>query len=328
MKRTFKSVYADHLKGYIAMKKKLGFKYETASLIYLYIDEFAHSCGETSIGITKIFADKWSKKRENEFDNYYYTRIRYLIQFSDYLCQLGIDSYIPKPSKFPPNTFVPYIYSAKEMEALFRASDDLKLHIRKMDSSIFCFPALLRLLSATGIRISEALALTGEDVNLEAAYLRIKNRKNGKERIIPIAPSLVTVCQQYLYYRNKLPLNSMPAYFFVSLNGSKCRHYSIYNWFRACLHAARIPYIGRHHDPRIHDLRHTFAVNALANMVEKDMDMYVALPVLSNYLGHQSIGATEHYVRLTTVKFPDLMKEIDTFCIDVFPKFRRHEESY
>ncbi|UZR99083.1 tyrosine-type recombinase/integrase [Chondrinema litorale] len=327
MKRVFKSIYANHLKEYIDLKKKLGFKYRTSTLLYLYIDELAYSRRESTIGITKAFANKWSQKRENESSQYHYNRVRHLIQFSDYLCQLGVDSYIPKLPKFPTSTFVPYIYSAKEMEALFQASDNLRLRVRKMDSSIFSFPTLLRVLFATGIRINEALALTDEDVNLEAAYLKITDCKNGKDRIIPIAPSLIAVCQQYLYYRNKLPLNSTPKHFFISLNGNKCAKGSSYNWFRACLYEAGIPYVGRHHGPRVHDLRHTFAVNALVSMVEAGIDMYVGLPILSNYLGHQSLGATEHYVRLTTAMFPDLMKEINTFCFDVFPKFKTHEES-
>lgn len=72
-------------------------------------------------------------------------------------------------------------------------------------------------------------------------------------------------------------------------------------------------------------LRHTFAVTSLAHMAESGIDLYASLPILSNYLGHRSIGATDHYVRLTANMYPDLINDMDTVCLDVFPKFRNYE---
>ena len=60
-------------------------------------------------------------------------------------------------------------------------------------------------------------------------------------------------------------------------------------------------------------------------MAESGIDLYASLPILSNYLGHQSLGATNHYVRLTANMYPDLIKNVDMICLDVFPKFRNYE---
>jgi integrase len=320
-----KSIYELHIKQFIEMKKTLGFKFQTGAIVLNQIDTLAAGRMEVSSGITKEFAEVWGKKKYYESDSYRYSRICCLAQFSSYLCDLGIQSFIPKLPPFPKSTFIPYIYSQKEIEALFRASDELRLSNLQMDSCIFCMPALIRLLYCTGMRLGEALAMKMEDVNLDESYLRVRDSKNGKQRIIPISDSLTSVCKEYAKYRNHLPLGKRKSgYFFIKLDGSKCG-YSVGKWFKKCLIRAAIPYIGRWQGPRIHDLRHTFAVTSLANMAESGIDLYASLPILSSYLGHQSLKATDHYVRLTANMFPDLIKNVDMICLDVFPKFRNYE---
>jgi integrase len=325
MIKSYKSIYGLHIKQFIEMKRTLGFKYNRGAVILAQIDSLAGERVEISSGITKEFAEKWGKKRTNESDYYQYQRIGFLTQLSSYILDLGIQSYIPKLPPFPQSTFIPYIYSQQEIEALFKASDELKLSNVQMDSCIFCMPALIRLLYSTGLRIGEALAMKMEDVNLDENYLRVRDSKNGKERIIPISDSLASVCKEYVRYLDQLPLGKRKSgYFFVKLDGSKCGP-SVWSWFKKCLNKAAIPYVGRWHGPRIHDLRHTFAVTSLANMAESGIDLYASLPILSNYLGHQSLKATDHYVRLTANMYPQLIKDLDMICLDVFPKFRNYE---
>jgi integrase len=326
MNKSYNSRYGLHIKQFIDMKRTLGFKFTTGAIVLSQIDALAEKKGETSLGITKEFADEWSKKRPYETEIYRYERVRILSMFSSYLCDLAIQSFIPKLPYYHRSTFIPYIYSPKEIDAIFKACDELKLSAAYMHSSIFSAPALIRLLYSTGLRISEALAIKNNDVNLDDNYLRVKDSKNGKERIIPISNSLASVCKEYVRYRDKLPVGKIKSgYFFVKLNGSKCGYQSIVHWFKKCLKEASIQRVGLNHLPRIHDLRHTFAVTSLANMAESGIDLYASLPVLSNYLGHQSLEGTNHYVRLTANMYPDLLKDIDTVCLDVFPKFKNYE---
>ncbi|WP_229793608.1 tyrosine-type recombinase/integrase [Salinimicrobium marinum] len=306
------------------MKTKLGFRYTFGKLILSQIDQFALQREEKTTGITKEFAQKWGEERGNESERYRYDRIRYLAQFSSYLCDLGNSSYIPRLPRHPKNTFIPYIYSQKEVHALFKAADELRFVKRNANSCLICMPALLRLLYCTGVRIGEALAMTDEDVNLIEKYLRVKDSKNGKERIIPISTSLASVCKEYRHYRDQLPSKDRSDYFFMNTNGNKCGK-GVAGWFKKCLVKAGIRYTGRNHGPRIHDLRHTFAVTSLASMAEAGVDLYASLPILSNYLGHGSIGATNHYVRLTANMYPDLIKDIDMTCLNVFPKPKNYE---
>ncbi len=325
MNKIYNSIYGLHIKQFIEMKRALGFKYSTGAVILAQIDRFAEQRVEISLGITKEFAEKWSIKRIEESDCSQYGRINFLAQFSSYLIDSGIQSYIPKLPPYQQSTFIPYIYSQKEINDIFRACDELRLSVFNMKSCLFCMPALIRLLYCTGLRISEALAMKMEDVNLEDNYLLVRDSKNGKERIIPISDSLSSVCKEYVKYRGQIPMGkTKPGYFFVELDGSKCDQ-GVRSWFKKCLKKAAIPDIGRGHGPRIHDLRHTFAVTSLANMAESGIDLYASLPILSNYLGHQSLGATNHYVRLTANMHPDLIKDVDIICLDVFPKFKNYE---
>jgi len=153
--------------------------------------------------------------------------------------------------------------------------------------------------------------------------LLVKDSKNGRERAIPLSSSLVSVLREFLKYRERLCLNGKPERFFVKLNGKRCK--SIRNWFARCLREAGIRGNGRHGRPRIHDLRHTFAVSSLVSMSKAGIDLYVALPILSNYLGHQTISSTNHYVRLTANMYPDLLKQVDENCLNVFPKINEPE---
>ena len=326
MHKQYNSIYGCHLKQFIEMKRKLGFKFTTSAIVLSLFDRVAEKSKEIGPGISKEFTERWSTKRFNESDRYRYERVRMVAQFSLFLCDLGIGSYIPKLPPFPNSTFIPYIYSQKELEAIFKASDDLRLGRRLMKSTLFCVPTLLRVLYSTGVRIGEALALKEEDVNPDEKSLCIKDSKTGKQRIIPISESLVTVCKKYIKHKNQLPiLKRENGYFFVKLDGSKCGHNSVGKWFKQCLAKATIPHVGRNHLPRIHDLRHTFAVTSLANMAEAGIDLYASLPILSTYLGHQSLEATNHYVRLTANMHPDLIKDVDMICLDVFPKIKNYE---
>ena len=127
MTKAYNSIYGFHITGFIEMKRALGFKYRKSAVILTQIDRLAEESEEISKGITKEFAEKWGIKRSYESDDYRYSRIIILAKFSSYLCDLGIQSYIPKLPRFQKNSFIPYIYSKKDIEAIFKASDELRL---------------------------------------------------------------------------------------------------------------------------------------------------------------------------------------------------------
>lgn len=300
----------------VELKRSLGFKYISGEFVLTVLDKFSIERNETTVGITKELSDAWCRKRNNESDSYHYKRCFILHSLSSFLCKKGIRSYIPQ---LPPvkNTFIPYIFSKKEIEEIFSACDNLQSGNNDLRSAIFIMPALIRTLYGTGMRISEALTLINKDVNLQDNYFVLRDTKNGTDRLIPFSTSLSEVLKEYMSYRNKLPINtSGETPFFVTLSGFFCDRDVIYRRFCKVLMLANIP----KDRVRLHDLRHTFAVHSLAMMAETGMDLYCSLPVLSTYLGHQSLRATNSYVRLTADMYPELIKKIDLVCFNVFPK--------
>lgn len=316
MSKYFSGIYAPLMKEFVDMKRSLGFKYIGGEFVLSLFDRFTIERDETIIGITKELSEEWCKERDNESNSYHYRRCYILGAFSSFLNKKGIHSYIPRT---PPlrNTFVPHIFSTKEMERIFMACDSMQSGNNDLRSTLFIMPALLRTLYGTGIRIGEALSLVNKDVNLGEGYFILRDTKNGKDKLVPFSLSLVEVLKDYVVHRGKLPIGiSDETPFFVTLRGVPCDRDVIYRRFCQILMSAGIPKDRK----RLHDLRHTFAVHSLAKMAEAGMDLYCSLPVLSTYLGHQSLRATNNYVRLTSEMYPGLIRKIDVISFNIFPK--------
>jgi len=184
------------------------------------------------------------------------------------------------------------------------------------------FPCLLRLLYSTGLRISEALSILNEDVHIEQQYIRIRSSKNGCDRLVPICDSMKESLLQYIHYRNRMPIDGISdnkRLLFVKCDGTALSSKTISHYFVDVLTQCGIPYIGGHHGPRLHDLRHTYAVHVLAQMARNGTDVYACLPILSTALGHLSLASTEHYVRLTASMFPEIEEQCSQLNSFVFP---------
>lgn len=319
--KSFHSIYAPYIEQLIDFKRSLGFKYVEEASIFHRFDTFIMEQNIKQVGVTRELFEKWRDRIPGESDNYKYARCVCLNQLAAYLSDVGIISYV---SRLPQrrNSFVPYVFSKQEMNDLFEASNQLEIRRRQMNSVIFSIPILLRFLYSTGLRIGEALSLNNEDINLSDNYLVVKDSKNGRERLVPLSETLSDSCKEYLRYKGKLPINiSADSPFFTSLNGARYTQSEAYSWFRKLLVKSNIPFIGnehRHRGPRIHDLRHTAACHALAQMAENGMDLYCSLPILSTFLGHQSLKATDLYVRLTAEMYPDLIHKMDIEYLTVF----------
>jgi len=137
--------------------------------------------------------------------------------------------------------------------------------------------------------------------------------------MVPISDSMTEVCREYMKCRSHFPLFKDTNRLFVLPDGSSYTVGCAYKYFRKLLYKAGIPHAGKGLGPRMHDLRHTFSVHALASMAEAGLDMYYSLPVLGTFLGHQSISVTDKYVRLTAEMYPSLIAKVNTACPYLFP---------
>lgn len=263
---------------------------------------------------------KWSERRPNESDVTWYKRVDDIRGLSIYLNGIGYPSYVPRLPRRYTTTFKPYIFTDEELQRFFEACDNMGYKASYQSLYHVC-PALFRLLYGCGLRVNEALSLKCEDVNLTDGFIIIHETKNGEERQLPLSESLKNVLVQYYTCCRKNA--DRQDYFFAKRNGQKCSSDTIYKKFREILHYAKISHGGKGHGPRVHDFRHSFSVHSLANMAEKGLDLYYCLPLLSKYLGHKSLAATDSYVRLTAEMYPKLINDVNRICAFVFPEVKQ-----
>ncbi len=314
----FYGVNADLIKQYISFKRSIGYALDNTYTFKMF-DRFTIDNGVGSIGLTKELADKWAEKRPNESDVTKYRRVNTIINFTIYLSHLGYETYIPRQLKSYKSTFTPYIFSKEQLKLFFTACDSIVFS--RQSPMNYILPVLFRMIYGCGLRINEALKLRGEDVYLDEGFIIIKETKNGSDRILPLSASLKEVCIQYKKgYLSKL---ESYHYFFTQENGQKYSSDTVYKLFRKVLWQAGISHGGKGFGPRVHDFRHSFSVHSLAEMSRKGLDLYYSLPVLSKYLGHSSLEATDKYVRLTSDMYPELMTEVNSLCSYLFPEVTR-----
>ena len=317
----YRSSLAPFFTSYVEFKRNLGYKMQYTH-VFKNFDRFLHEHAYKLIGLTEDILSGWCERRANEGERTRYSRIVEVKNFAVYLNGLGYPSFVPRLPKRYSSAFTPYIFSHEDLARFFASCDLLDYHAN-YQSLHHILPALFRLLYGCGLRISEALSLRCEDVNLSDGCITINETKNGEQRQLPLSNSLRIVLEQYVaHYR----MNARGReYFFVKRNGERCTAGTIYKKFRKILFHAGISHGGMGKGPRLHDLRHSFSVHSLARMAEQGLDLYYCLPLLSKYLGHKSLAATDPYVRLTAEMYPRLLDEVNRICAFVFPQLSRGE---
>jgi integrase len=310
--------FKELLVQFVQMKRSLGFDYVKEANLLKRFSKFTLDYPIENHALTKELADAWTAKRLSERDVTWGMRINNLRQFALFLSNLGYDAYIPFCRAKIDRNYVPHIFTSEQIRCIFAACDSIKPH--PLSNQHLVFPAIYRLLYGCGLRISEAVALKQKDVDTKREMVTILGAKFHKDRLVPMSPSLAKYMEAY-----SLKIHTLftpEDYFFMKRDGTAYAATTVYENFRNILWVCRISHGGRGRGPRLHDLRHTFAVHSLNQMVRQEMDLYCALPLLSTYLGHASVTATERYVRLTEDAYPEIMDAVSRTCAYVFPEVK------
>lgn len=296
----FNSVFADEIKNYIADRTSAGYKGENSRSYLIQFDRFCNRHGITEPVFTIRDASAWLEQRSTESHTTHYSRVNASKHFLTYLSLKGYDVYVVRDIKYKGTDFQPHIYTDDEVRRYFAAVDQHYSVSNRKDA--LQYPVLFRIIYCCGTRINETLGIKKEDVDLEKGIIRLNEAKNDKQRYVVCGEDLRILVN--IYADRCFYLLKDDDYIFTNANGGRLDEKSVYENHRDFLRKAGIPYIGNGEGPRIHDWRHHMAVHSFKQMTDSGLDMYVALPILSAYLGHKTIFATEEYVRLTLQMFP------------------------
>lgn len=202
-------------------------------------------------------------------------------------------------------TFHPYIYSHDEMRRLLEATSQERSHRTLLEPETL--RTLILLLYGTGLRAGEALRLRPCDVNVQDRVLSVWNTKFFKSRLVPIGASLAAALARYTQQRPPLcPLEKHHSNFFTTRTGMAVRLGLLEAAFvrlRKRAGIRRLP--AERWQPRLHDLRATFAVHRLVAWYREGVDLQTRLPLLATYLGHVNLSGTQAYLTMT----PELLVE-------------------
>ncbi len=307
---TFTSNLSQMMEQYMAARISDG--YTSKSYIYYLqeLDALSKAMGNESF-VTEKLVEAWDAAKPYLSNRTKIQRHNIIRAFAAFAYARDGKSYVPDTSKLKAkSTFTPYVFTIEEISRIVNAADNLPYR-GNAPTRHLVIPAVMRLLYACGLRVNEALRLRTTDVDLNTGVISVRNAKGGKDRLIPVHSSLA----EYLkVYTANLPENR--EWFFPSVNGHYCNS-TIYENFRELLFLCGIPHTGK--GPRVHDIRHTFAVHTLEKQLAEGYDPMVIIPRLATYLGHKNYRETCWYIHLTIASFPELTQKLDSAFVGLIP---------
>jgi len=287
------AVRLDH---YLEIRRGLGFDLSTAARVLRRFVEFAAAEGMSHI-TTALFL-RWREGFGSADNNTWSARLGMVRGFAAWLQGMDVRTEVP-PSGLvsgKPRRARPYIYSCAETSALVGEAARLP---SAWGLRGWTYATFFGLITATGLRIHEAIMLDDADVDTGAAVLLIKRGKNGRTRLVPVTACTAARLDAYRNERDRI-LGPTPGPFFLQESGLRPTDCAArYTFSQICQNIGLRARPGFHRHgrgPRIHDLRHTFAVRAILNWYHRGLDPDREMFHLSTYLGHTKPEHTYWYI--------------------------------
>ena len=289
------------IETYLAVRRTGGFELKNDDYLLRSYACFAAERGEGHVRSST--AIQWASQSRSVAQRD--ARLKSVCRFARFV-RLEEEGHELPPAKhfaFHKTRRLPYIYSDAELERLIKAA----LQLGPPGALRPCtYATLIALLSATGLRISEALSLRLSDLSTEG--LVISKSKFRKSRLVPLHDTAVLGLERYLKHRHRWDVDHDPV--FITDEGRALPYGAVYRTFQKLLRAAKLwPEPGANR-PRLHDLRHRFAVRALQASPQGLGSPSQHMLALSTYLGHANINDTYWYLEAT----PELLRGISTAC--------------
>ena len=281
---------------YVAYKQSMGMRFHTEART---LRSFCRAMGD--IAVAEVAADRVQAyiAGTGPVTRFWHRKHEVLRGFYRFAMARGYATSSPLPKMVPkPPHFVPHIYSQDELQRLLDATACCENPRCKLQP--YTCRMLILLLYAAGLRISEALSLRLTNVDLTAGVLTIRESKFYKTRLVPMSPALTGVLGEYVAQRAKDHPTSLDTVLFLTRAGTPVARHTAENVFsRLRVRAGVLRHDGGRYQPRLHDLRHAFAVHRLVCWYRQGADVQRLLPQLATYLGHVHVAATQRYLTLT-----------------------------
>jgi integrase len=283
------------------MRRSLGFKLRLTAGMLREFASFVER--ERASHITTALALHWATQPAGVQPAQWANRLGVVRRFARFLSASDPRTEVPPPGLLPYRyqRKPPYIYRDIEIRRLLEAAARIGPATGLRGAS---YSTLIGLLAVSGLRISEAIALDDQDVDLAEGVLTIRRTKFGKTRLVPLHPSTTRALRRYLRRRDRLRPRRPSGAFFVGEQGRRLSEWTVRRTFNKLSRETGLRGPDERRGPRLHDLRHRLAVKTLIGWYRQGIDVEARLPVLSTYLGHGHV--TDTYWYLSAV--PELLR--------------------
>lgn len=305
MKELFRSVFSDSLANFVRLRRAAGLDYSSQATLLIYFDRFLVEQGHCEPTITRELIESYQQKITCLCPRGQSNRFSVVRQFCQYVAGRDPAHFVPDSLRFVSSNSarVPYIYTSEQIHDLLGAAAQLN---PTQSLRPLTYKTLIGLLYASGMRIGEAMDLNLEDFDPERSRLFIREGKFRKDRWVWLSQSASDALLTYVTERLSEHEDPPDAPLFINLKKRGLKHPTVSAAFRQLLKACDIAHT-REAGPRIHDLRHTFAVHRLLQWYRDGEQINAKLPSLATHMGHVDIQSTQVYLQTTA----ELIEQVD-----------------
>jgi integrase/recombinase XerD len=278
------------LAGYLAVRRALGYKLARPEKLLAQFIAYLEDQDATTV--TTEHALAWATQPAGD-QSWHACRMTAVRGFATYLRTVDPAAEVPPAGLLPwkPCRATPYLYSDADVAALIAAAAKLRFPLRTAT-----YQTLIGLLAVTGMRVGEVIRLDRPDADLDGGVLTVRESKFGKSRLVPLHPTTTAALRGYLRLRDQLHPHPSTAAMFISSAGTRLLYCNVHSTFQQLAREAGLQPRSASCRPRIHDLRHSFAVGSLLDAYSSGQDGQARLALLSTYLGHVDPAATYWYL--------------------------------
>jgi integrase len=278
------------LAGYLAVRRSLGYKLDRPEKLLAQFITYLEDAGAATV--TTDHALAWATLPGGD-PSWHAYRLAVARGFATYLHTIDPAAEVPPAGLIPGRRHraTPYLYSGAEIAALITAAASLRFPLRAAT-----YQTLIGLLAVTGMRVGEAIRLDRDDLDLASGVITVRQSKFGKTRLVPLHPTAVTALRSYLRQRDQMHRRPATPAVFISPAGTRLIYCNVHATWRLLTARAGLAPRSATCRPRIHDLRHSFAVASLLDAYAAGQDGQATLGLLATYLGHADPRHTYWYL--------------------------------